>query len=207
MAFDTNDTGRRTASAATGGGAPGAAADAKRERIVSAALAVFGRHGYRRTSMDLLARAAGMSRPALYQYFAGKAAVFEAVGAWLVEQAGEAADRAAAGTGPAEERLCAVLAVKLELVTGSVEAEARRELVAEAGTHAAGVQAALRTRLARAAADVLGELPALSGERAHGVAAVLVDAAGGIAQEAEAPDVLRDRVRDLVHLVVRGLAA
>ncbi|MER5996883.1 TetR family transcriptional regulator [Streptomyces viridosporus] len=35
--------------------------------IVSAALRVFGRYGYRRSPMELMAQAARMPRPAVYQ--------------------------------------------------------------------------------------------------------------------------------------------
>ncbi|MHB8696287.1 MAG: TetR/AcrR family transcriptional regulator [Solirubrobacteraceae bacterium] len=43
-----------------------------RERIHEAALACFGRHGIRRTTMDDIAREAGLSRPAIYYYFENK---------------------------------------------------------------------------------------------------------------------------------------
>ncbi len=43
--------------------------------ICEAAFDVFARYGVRKTSMQDIARAAGMSRPALYQYFPGKEAI------------------------------------------------------------------------------------------------------------------------------------
>ncbi|WP_299928138.1 TetR/AcrR family transcriptional regulator [uncultured Pelagimonas sp.] len=45
---------------------------AKIHAILTAALQTFSQYGYRKTSMEDLARAAGMSRPALYQYFRNK---------------------------------------------------------------------------------------------------------------------------------------
>ncbi len=45
---------------------------AKVQAILNAALQTFSQYGYRKTSMEDLARAAGMSRPALYQYFRNK---------------------------------------------------------------------------------------------------------------------------------------
>lgn len=50
----------------------------RRESAIASARAVFLRYGFARTTMDDLARAAGMSRPALYLLFAGKEEVFAA---------------------------------------------------------------------------------------------------------------------------------
>ncbi|WP_136634929.1 TetR/AcrR family transcriptional regulator [Pseudooceanicola onchidii] len=46
--------------------------DEKRARILNAALSVFSLYGYRRTSMEDIAKGAGMSRAALYQHFRNK---------------------------------------------------------------------------------------------------------------------------------------
>ncbi len=43
---------------------------ARRESILQAAVGVFLRYGYKKTSMDDLARAAGLSRQGLYLHFA-----------------------------------------------------------------------------------------------------------------------------------------
>ena len=61
---------------------PDAAADAatraRRAAIVAAAAGVFLRYGFKKTSMDELARAAGLSRQGLYLHFATKEAIFKA---------------------------------------------------------------------------------------------------------------------------------
>jgi TetR/AcrR family transcriptional regulator of autoinduction and epiphytic fitness len=51
---------------------------ARRERVLAVALEVFGRYGFRKASMDEIARAAGMSRQGLYLHFASKDALFRA---------------------------------------------------------------------------------------------------------------------------------
>lgn len=51
----------------------------KEPRILDAAREVFFRYGYARTTMADVAQAAGMSRPALYLVFPGKAELFSAV--------------------------------------------------------------------------------------------------------------------------------
>jgi TetR/AcrR family transcriptional regulator of autoinduction and epiphytic fitness len=50
----------------------------RQERVLAAALEVFGRYGFRKTSMDEVARSAGISRQGLYLYFASKEALFRA---------------------------------------------------------------------------------------------------------------------------------
>jgi len=50
----------------------------RRGRVLAAALEVFGRYGFRKTSMDEVARSADISRQGLYLYFASKEALFRA---------------------------------------------------------------------------------------------------------------------------------
>ncbi|QKV19853.1 TetR/AcrR family transcriptional regulator [Oricola thermophila] len=57
----------------------------KREIILAAAVDVFLNYGFRKTSMDDIARAAGMSRPALYQVFRNKTEIFRATSMNLLE--------------------------------------------------------------------------------------------------------------------------
>src|ERR1700722_14853993 len=54
------------------------AVNAREERILSAALPVFGRYGFRKASMDEIARSADISRQGLYLNFANKDALFQA---------------------------------------------------------------------------------------------------------------------------------
>lgn len=51
---------------------------ARRERVLAVALEVFGRHGFRKTSMEDVARSADISRQGLYLQFASKEALFRA---------------------------------------------------------------------------------------------------------------------------------
>jgi len=56
----------------------GDAGAARRDAILDAAKAVFLRYGFKKTSMDDLARAAALSRQGLYLYFQTKEALFKA---------------------------------------------------------------------------------------------------------------------------------
>ena len=86
------------------------------KEIVDAAYACFTRHGARRTTMNDLAEQAGISRPALYQYFRSKEDVFRSLVERLLADALAASEKAAAaGTGP-EDRLAGILLAKLDLV-------------------------------------------------------------------------------------------
>lgn len=53
-------------------------ADDRRAAILNAALRVFGRHGYHKTSVQDVADAAGLSKPGLYLHFTGKDELFAA---------------------------------------------------------------------------------------------------------------------------------
>ncbi|AKU98139.1 Transcriptional regulator, TetR family [Labilithrix luteola] len=49
---------------------------ARKRKLLEAAIGVFARYGFRKTSMDEVARAAGVSRQGLYLYFATKEDLF-----------------------------------------------------------------------------------------------------------------------------------
>jgi TetR/AcrR family transcriptional regulator, regulator of autoinduction and epiphytic fitness len=57
---------------------PSTADRTRQERVLAVALEVFGRYGFRKTSMDEVARSADISRQGLYLYFASKEALFRA---------------------------------------------------------------------------------------------------------------------------------
>ncbi len=59
------------------------------QRILDAALEVFGEAGYHQCSIDRIAKAAGCSRVSFYQYFAGKEDVFRHLGGTVLRQISE----------------------------------------------------------------------------------------------------------------------
>jgi len=58
----------------------------KRKRLIDHAIALFIRHGIISVTMDDLAKTAGMSKKTVYQYFANKAILVEAVVDQLIAQ-------------------------------------------------------------------------------------------------------------------------
>jgi AcrR family transcriptional regulator len=80
-------------------------ASTTRERILDSAFVLFGRYGFKRTSMEDIASEAGLSRAALYLQFRSKEDIFRALATALHEQSLSAAESALAGPGGLEERL------------------------------------------------------------------------------------------------------
>ncbi len=79
--------------------------DPRRDAILSAAVTVFARFGYRRASMDEVARAAQLSRQGLYFHFANKEVLFAETVGYLLETSLEGARAALASEGSLEERI------------------------------------------------------------------------------------------------------
>ena len=71
-----------------------------RDRILDAAMAVFRRHGFRRSSIEQAAEAAGLTRQALYHHFESREALFRAV----IERLHERALAAEIAAASAEEK-------------------------------------------------------------------------------------------------------
>lgn len=58
---------------------PGPDLDPRRAAILDAAFATFCHYGFRRTSMEDIARVAGLSRPALYQHYQNKQDIYRSL--------------------------------------------------------------------------------------------------------------------------------
>ena len=96
-----------------------------RDRILEAAMTVFRRHGFRRSSIEETAEAAGLTRQALYHHFKSKEALFRAV----IERVHEAALAAGATAAEQAERagkalpdiVIALAAARLQAIVASFE--------------------------------------------------------------------------------------
>lgn len=84
---------------------------AKREAVYEAAATVFAQYGFRRTTMNDIAQAAGISRPALYLMFANKENLFQGLAAFRLDHAIEQALDVLAGGGDTNERVIEALLV------------------------------------------------------------------------------------------------
>ena len=83
---------------------------AKRQRVMESAMAVVLRYGFQRTTMEDVAKEAGISRPALYLHFANKTEIYRALAESIMGKALDAARAALEGGGSIEARV--FLAVK-----------------------------------------------------------------------------------------------
>ena len=63
------------------------AADPRRKAILKAAFEAFSTYGYRRTSMEDIARASGMSRAALYLHYRNKEDIFRSLAQFYYDDA------------------------------------------------------------------------------------------------------------------------
>lgn len=79
------------------------------EQIAEAALRLFARYGYKRTSMDDIAREAGVARATLYLHFKGKDDVFRAMLAGLGGRVETRCREALATQGSFAQRLTALM--------------------------------------------------------------------------------------------------
>lgn len=79
--------------------------DAKKLRALEGAMKTFFSYGYQRTSMDDIAKAAGMSRPALYLLFRNKADIFQAGAERVFQRSAMRLAEVLNGSGSFSERL------------------------------------------------------------------------------------------------------
>jgi AcrR family transcriptional regulator len=187
----------------------------KRAAIIGAALDLFAKYGYRRTSIDDVARAAGIAKGSVYLHFAGKRELFragcEAVLAVMLEKV----EHALAQPGTARDRVLALLDAKFaylhEIVGASPHAT---EILDTTSGLAADIVERADKRFLDALAKVLaegdesGELSldrlALTPAQAAGV--VFRCAEGTTKEAGISTKTYRKRLAQLVDVLLIGLA-
>lgn len=182
------------------------------ERILDAAYACFVRHGVRRTTMDDIAAAAEMSRPAVYQYVRNKDDAFRRLATRLFDGATARATDAARTDGPLAQRLHAVLSTKLELTLrlwrdSPHAAELLDESARLSGELVERFTGEMRELLAATVADAAerGEV-ALGGADPAEIADIALALTRGLEVDLTDPELPRRRLRRGVDLLVAGLA-
>jgi len=195
------------------------AVDGKREAILAAALELFGRYGYRRTSIDDIARQAGVAKGTVYLYVESKEALFRTLSQSLLDGVlANARAAAAARGGGIGERLTAILDAKFGFFHGLLHRSPHASELLDstsrlcADIFTAGDAAYLHV-LTKAVTDAVrrGELaPRRHGLTADAVARLLMAGAHGIDVDpthALSGDEHRSRLDALVRVVVDGLRA
>jgi AcrR family transcriptional regulator len=181
------------------------------DRILDAAYACFVRHGVRRTTMDDIATAAGMSRAAIYQYVRNKDDAFRRLAQRLCD---EALVRARdVRPGPLARRLAAILDTKLDLTLRLVQDSPHAtELLAGTTTISADVVDAYTAEVTAVAAAAIAEAAhdgeiVLGRTSASEVAHIAMAFVRGLEIDLSDPDLPRRRLRSGVTLLVAGLSA
>jgi len=186
--------------------------DPKRIRILQGAMQVFLAYGYSRTTMDDIARAAEVSRPALYLLFKNKTDIYRAICSCLLCNSVREAREALAGDAPFAERVTEALDRALFNLIARIEgAPHGEELLDMKNSLAADILAQWRqdfgADLAAAIADEAGrrevDLPARQ-LSACGLADMLLDGLDGMKTRGVSCEDAAIRARELVSVI--GLA-
>ncbi|MCX4918918.1 TetR/AcrR family transcriptional regulator [Streptomyces sp. NBC_00687] len=172
--------------------------------ILDAAYTCFTRHGVRRTTMDDLAREAGLSRPAVYQYVRNKEDAFRRLVQHLLDNALAASREAVAARSDLVEQLAGALESKLALV-GKIWRDSpahAAELLSVDARLSADLLAAYDAAMTELLAGALG---GRSHDEAQEIANILMALTRGLEADLTDPAAPARRLRQGVTLIVAGL--
>lgn len=183
--------------------------DERRAAIVRAATQVFARYGYRKASMDEVARAAGLSRQGVYLHFPAKEQLFHEVVAAVLRAALAAGEAALADAAlPLEDRLLHAFDAMYGQYVESIDSLHIAELLETSNRLAGGLVdaqeqaflAAVTVALERAGVAARW---AAAGLTARALAETLQAVAHGLKHHVAARAEFLDRMRIAVRLVAR----
>ena len=184
--------------------------DAGLRRVLDAALTLFGRHGFQRTSMADIAREAGIARATLYLRFSEKRALFEALAALLVDEALARAEAAWVPEASLSENIAATLLAKdlgfFHILNATPHGAELLELDAElTAAHVARLDAGFAALLARRGREaVQGGADLAAFDDADGCAAFLPTAGSGLKHEPRTEEAFRSVVDRLARVSARA---
>ena len=184
-------------------------ADPKRRRVLDGAMKVFLAYGFARTTMDDIARAANVSRPALYLLFRNKSEIYRAIAAAMLSDSLVKADRALSSRAAFGDRLMKMVEDCLISMMRTISASPHgSEILDMKGSLAGDIAADWRRRLTERLARAIEEEAAQNGVglEARGISAValadmLLDGLQGLKTRTLDPDGQRRGARALVAIV------
>lgn len=189
------------------------AQDARRAAILEAAFDAFARYGFRRTSMEDIATATGISRPALYLHFQNKQDILATLIQSYYDRTAARMRAALANGQKVKHALPAAFDAKLgpELQAlmasphGAELLDAKQALTADLAAQGDAQLAAvlaewLRTEVAAGRAS-LGTF----GVDADALAQTMIAALGGVAMQGLPWETMRNRARALALMFARAL--
>jgi AcrR family transcriptional regulator len=183
--------------------------DEKRLKVRKAAMEVFLRHGYRKVTMDDIAKGVGVSRPALYLVFPNKEAVFRDLVMVGLDDLLAAMENGLVDKRTIPEQLAHVFEVStvqsFEMVARSPAAaelmHASFDFVQDLFDRFEQRRADILCRIIRSAVAAPDALRPSAQARAH----VMVAAAHGFKHAAKDAQEMRAWVNDLIQMTVAGL--
>jgi AcrR family transcriptional regulator len=191
--------------------------DAKNRRavILDAALRVFGQYGYRRTSMEDIAREAGIAKGTIYLSFASKEEVFQALSQHLSQRMLASAEAASRRPGTTADKLAAMHAAWFGTYAETIRHSPHAaELLDAKHRLSADVVADAANRYKRLVRDVLAEAATAAeldlepvGLTADTAAELLIASARGLESSAASPAAYRRYLDALVRVMIAGLSS
>ncbi|MDX3728982.1 TetR/AcrR family transcriptional regulator [Streptomyces caniscabiei] len=183
-------------------------------RILDAALTVFSQYGYAKTTMQDIARAAGMSRAALYLHFSTKEDLFRAGSRRAHSRALAEVDVSLAGQGDVLSRVDAATAAYFGGLMAQISSSGHGGELLDAGLTITGdivsqAHAALAARLASAldAAAAAGEVQfSAVGATAEDIARLLLAVTDGLKETSTDPELWREHRALFLRLVGAAIA-
>jgi AcrR family transcriptional regulator len=181
----------------------------RRDAVLGAVVRCFAAHGYQATSMQLLAKAAGMSRPALYQYFSNKLDVFIAAATWDFDRQARAVESIAAEDADAMSRAARMLDIVVALYAPASEGNSFQfDLVDEVLRRAGPAWADFQERIVLALVGVIHEVAdGVDHSQARIAAAALITCAKGVGIDSGNSSSPLLSIAELVELVLEGLSS
>jgi AcrR family transcriptional regulator len=188
----------------------GASGSQQREAILKAATAVFLRYGFKKTSMDDVAQAAGVSRQGLYLYFDKKDVLFrEALQYLMSYYITTARSVAEDGNLSLRDRLLGVFEAVHSTAFQSASPEHATELLQSAQSADGALLVQLDRDLMRIVAALLVEAGVADRWEAAGVTVAelseqLLMSAKGIKASVDTLTAYRERMLTAIRIVMRG---
>ncbi len=187
--------------------------DLKRARILEGALKVFFAYGFNRATMDDIARASDVSRPALYLQFRNKGDIYRAIAECVMTRCVERARAELATGGTLLQRLDRMVENALFATFHEIEASPHGpEIIDMKNSLAADVVGTWREAMETLLAAELDAEAARTGidlaEReltATSMAQMFFDALEGMKPRVSDPRVHLDALRSIVRLLVAAL--
>ena len=183
--------------------------EARRARILQAAMQVFLAYGFSRVTMDDIARAAEMSRPALYLVFRNKVDIYRALATRMMDQSFDKAELALQSSGTLGERMFAAIDACIISTYSEIAASPHGTDILDAKSNlAADVLRSWKSDLARILRDAIEDEARRTGAdlaardlSAEILSQFLLDGIEGMKSRLPEPDQQRKAGRGLVKVL------